>query len=125
MGCPQRRLKQIAVVRVKQVLGAPRLHENEVVPVLVAEMDHQPVRKATHYLKRVATSCSRRSWSSAVCVPVRVQRQVAAAEDVRRVALHPDEQLLEPPTAGGPAEREGAGGRAAQEHLFALVPLLG
>ena len=27
-----------------------RLHENEVVPVLVAEMDHQPVRRATHCL---------------------------------------------------------------------------
>ena len=51
MGGPQPRLEQIAVVRLEQVLGAPRLHENEVVPVLVAETDHQPVRRATHCLK--------------------------------------------------------------------------
>ena len=51
MGRSQRRLKQIAVVRLEQVLGAPRLHENEVVPLLVAEMHHQPVPRATHCLK--------------------------------------------------------------------------
>lgn len=57
-------------------------------------------------------------------VPIRVQREVAAREQIRRVALQSDEQIFDASPARGSAHRRSGRRWAAQQHFVCPLPFV-